>query len=353
MAGISVIETTEQVGVTPSVTYSTLSQMKAGNASLEARTNIRWYQASHAASAITPVSNGSFTALSTTAWTPVLLNAATSPADAAFGAVEVEWRHTVTTTVGMFINVDNIVFSRSNQAAWGPGGASTNIKFVIERSVDNGLSWEAVWGQNYDNPVPARSQSDTRVIIRDRATQLNNPRVMYRCYAIGYDTNNLAVYSLPTITAAGACPAVVTATGFMRVPESTFWDSTLWVESYQRTYALGGEPYAPQGSDYGVVQYDTAPQVETVDYTVWCIGTNALNFLVGMLMLKNTLMIQLAVNIVRYVRPVGDISIVPVKAAPVLEDALINTASVRVVNKVSFRAVTIQSPNFVTMLVTV
>jgi hypothetical protein len=349
VAGISVIETTEQVAVTPSVTYSTLTQMKAGNASLEGRTNIRWYQASHAASAITPVSNGAFTALSTTAWTPVLLNAVTSPADAAFGAVEIEWRHTVTTTVGMFINVDNTVLSRSTQAAWGPGGATTNIKFVIERSADGGSSWEAVWGQNYDNPAPARSQSDTRIIIRDRATPLNNATLRYRCYAIGYDTNNLPVYSLATVTTAGTVPPVLSTTGFMREPENTFWDGPLQIDSYSRGYALGGEPFAPQGSDYGMVQYDTSPMVETIDYTIWCIGSTALNLLLNQLMLRKTLLVQLALNSVRYIRPMGDATFVQVLAAPLSTDV----AAVRSVHKVTFRAVTIQPPNYITKLVTV
>jgi hypothetical protein len=305
VAGISVIETTEQVAVTPSVTYSTLTQMKAGNASLEGRTNIRWYQASHAASAITPVSNGAFTALSTTAWTPVLLNAVTSPADAAFGAVEIEWRHTVTTTVGMFINVDN--------------------------------------------PAPARSQSDTRIIIRDRATPLNNATLRYRCYAIGYDTNNLPVYSLATVTTAGTVPPVLSTTGFMREPENTFWDGPLQIDSYSRGYALGGEPFAPQGSDYGMVQYDTSPMVETIDYTIWCIGSTALNLLLNQLMLRKTLLVQLALNSVRYIRPMGDATFVQVLAAPLSTDV----AAVRSVHKVTFRAVTIQPPNYITKLVTV
>lgn len=350
MAGISVIEQTEEVAATASQTYSVLTAIKAGNASLEARTNIRWYQASHAASAITPVSNGTFTALSTTAWTSVLLNAASSPADAAFARVEIEWRHTATTTVGMFVNVDNTVFSRSTQAAWGPGGASTNIKFVIERSIDGGFSWEAVWGQNYDNPVAARSQSDTRVIIQDRAVPLNNPVIVYRCYAIGYDTNNLPVYSLATITAIGSCPPVEAETGFIRMPEQNFWDGTFHVDSYNRGYSLGGETYAPQGSDYGVVQYDTGPQVEKIDYVVWCDGTTPLNNLINLLMAKTTLYVQLAINSVRYIRPVGDAQVTQVRAAPVQGQLL--TSKVRFLHKVQFSAVTIQPPAYVTKLVT-
>jgi hypothetical protein len=352
MAGVEVIVTTKTgnagVVVAPSLTYSVLFQAKASVASLEAQANIRWYKADGALSAVTPLSSGTYTALSNTAWTAVLLNAATSPSDAAFAAVEIRWRHTVTTVVGQYVNIDNIVISRSTQAAWGPGGASTNIKFVIERSLD-GVSWEPVWGQNYDIPVPARSQSDTRVIIRDRAVQLNNAFLRYRCYAIGYDASNNPVYSLPTVVATGSVPPVLAKTGFIRYPDNPFWDGQFWVDSYSRTYNIGGETYAPQGSDYGIVQYDTGPQVETIEYTAFAIGTTPLNNLINLLMMKRTIFVQLAINSVRYIRPVGDATVVQVRASPLSTDI----AAVRTVHKVSFRAITLQPPTYVSRLVTV
>jgi hypothetical protein len=349
MAGPTVVISTKTglngIPVTPAATYSVLCYAKASVASLQLQTNILWFKSDGTAST-TPRTSGTLTALVTTAFTAVLLNAATSPADAAFAAVEIVWQHTTTTTVGMYVNVDNIVFSRSTQAAWGPGSGSTNIKFVIEHSFDGGVSWEPVWGQNYDNPVPSRSPSDIRVVIRDRAVQLNKVDALYRCYAIGVDANGLPVYSLPTVTP--VAPPVTATTGFLRMPEDDYYDGTLQVDSYTRTYAMGGQSFAPQGAIYGVVQYDTAPQVETIEYTVWCIDGNATNRLINLLQMKRTLCIQLATNSVRYIRPIGDFSLTPVRAAPRIDEV----AAVRTVNKCTFRAVSLQPPTYVSKLVT-
>lgn len=351
MAGINVIESTKTgnagTAVIPSVTYSTYCQIKAGNASLEARTNIRWYQASGAASAITPLSNGAFTALSTTAWTVVQQNAITSPADAAFAAIEIEWRHTVTTTVGMFVNVDTVVFARTNQAAWGPGGSSTNIKWVVERSEDLGGSWYPIWGGNYDNPIASKSPSDIRVRIRDRAAQLGEfgQQVFYRVYAIGFDSNGQPVYSLPTLIDPTNSQYIVSETGFIRDPWDPTWDQPLHIMAYPRKFSVQGDMYAAQGAVAGKVVYDTSPVTEVINFEVWQ-DTMDLNLkLQTILLSKRILHIQTGLGPKWYVQPFGDITIEQLRAAPPIGQ--FNDKAIRWFQKYTFSAVAIQPPDFV------
>lgn len=351
MAGASIIESTKTgllgIPVTASVTYSTLCQIKAGQASCEARTNIRWYKSDGTASAVTPLSSGTFTALSTSAWTAVLQNAVTSPSDAAFAAVEIEWRHTVTSVVGHFINVDTVVFARTNQAAWGPGSGSTNIKWVVERSEDLGASWYPIWGGSYNSPITSKSPSDIRVRIRDRAAQLGEfgQQVFYRVYAIGYDTNGLPVYSLPTLVDPNNSQYIVTDSGFIRDPYDPQWDQPLHIIAYPRKFSVQGEMYAAQGSVAGKVVYDTSPVTEVIDFQVWQ-DTMDLNLkLQTILLSKRMLHVQTGLGPKWYLQPFGDITIEQVKASPPL--GLFTDKAVRWFQRYSFSAVAIQPPDFV------
>jgi hypothetical protein len=117
--------------VEPLTEYTVLATVRSATVLRQVRVNILWYKSDGSASA-TPVSNGVLLA-SATATDTDLVTTATSPADAAFAAIEVEAQGVVVGELHLF---DALSLAPGDSTEWARGGIAADTTFTVWRTDD-------------------------------------------------------------------------------------------------------------------------------------------------------------------------------------------------------------------------
>jgi hypothetical protein len=275
----------ESAAVAPNNVHSSVISVRPSNATESVQCRIRWYK-SDGTAATTAFTAGSVTSCPAGVWTNVTVQNATSPADAAYARLEVIIS---TATEGDRIYLDNAAIARSAAVEWSLGGASVDVGFIIQRSLDYGETWTYLWGNDHEHPYPPDSSTVFEGIYYDRGAPVGGGgKIIYRVIAVS-NKSTRPLHSAPVDT-------------LIDELEYQGW----WLRSYDRAimdqqiiaakFTIDSTPptqvYSPENSKYPVVVSTTQPSVTTINVTVWLRDSFSYETITEMLRSADTLYLQ-------------------------------------------------------------
>jgi hypothetical protein len=217
-------------------------------------------------------------------YVPVSLVGAVSPTGSAYCALHV---HFLCYEQDRFV-ISNAVFAAGASTLWSTGGAATNVTFVVERSVDDGVTWEGLWSANRTMPMPGNASHGTKMIKVDRSVPLAKGDVMYRVYAIGNPESG-PVVSEPTII---TLPAIRCDSWWLRDPDNPSNDLRFRAQSVQISSTQKSSTLAPDGDTFPSVIFDGTPQVDVLTIKALTLFRSERLKMEALLKAKKTLFLQ-------------------------------------------------------------
>jgi hypothetical protein len=139
---------------------SGMADFRADAVGRSSRVALYWYNAS---ASLISVTNGSLITSTFTGWTAASVSAV-PPAGTASVALGVEVQSPAS---GEDHYVDKAAIHPGSTPTWGPGGLYANQSIIVERSTDNGETWESVSEQDANTPNQV-AQSDDYTALRDQ-----------------------------------------------------------------------------------------------------------------------------------------------------------------------------------------
>lgn len=275
----------ERVAVTPSIAYSAIATVNnQAAASRTGKLGIRWYKADNTASAITVLSQGSGVTLGFNTDTAVTVQNVTSPADAAFAALEFEW---TTSVVGDLIRIDDVAMASAATISWSPSGNAFDISFVLERSLDQ-VTWTPVWGMSKLAPHTSDSGAVSQVTIVDRAVPLGTSTVYYRAYAISKFSSAPIWSALATNNIPGMDPIK----WFLRRTTRADKDVRVIANQFSIDQASQHEVVEAEGQLTPIVNSSGSPKTQTINVSLMSLDKLTFENTIDALAADETLYIQ-------------------------------------------------------------
>lgn len=279
------LTTGEWIPVSPSTVYSAVFDAICNVAGRNVKCGIRWYTAGGAA-ATTPLHQGSAVGMSIVSYVTASCQNVTSPANAAFASIEVEWTTSVAGTD--IVNVKNVAFAAAASIAWSPTGNNFDVSFSLEKSLD-GENWEAVWGMSQNNPRPSDIGVLTEVSGSDRSAFLGVDGVQYRAYAVTkFSTaplwSSVVVQSLAPMTIDG-----------WRLRHTTDEEMDIVgqpINRFSYSSQLNNEIVPPEGLDFPVVISNDQPNVSKISFVLILTNQAAMEKALASLRSAETLYVQ-------------------------------------------------------------
>jgi hypothetical protein len=153
---------------------SGIADFRADAVGRASRVSLYWYTSS---ASLISVTDGTLVTSTFTGWTTASVSAL-PPSNAASAALGIEIQSPAS---GEDHFVDKAALHPGPTPVWGPGGLYTDQNILVERSVDNGLTWEEV-GDSFAGVPTQVAQSDDYAAPRDVTN-------VYRARAVGVKAN--------------------------------------------------------------------------------------------------------------------------------------------------------------------
>lgn len=278
-------QTGERFAVLPGTVYSAIATVN--NQAATNRTGklgIRWFKSTNVPSTVTVISQGPGVTLGHGADTPVSVVNVTSPSDAAFAVLEFEW---TTAAIGDVMKIDDVAMAASSSVSWSPTGSTFDIRYVLERSLDQ-INWTPVWGMSRTTPQVSDSPALTQATNVDRSVPLGTQRIYYRAYAISkFDTT--PIWSAPAFA---SIPGMDPIKWFLRRTSVINRDVRVIVNQISVDQAAQSEVIEAEGRSAPLVSFSGNPKTETVSISMMSLDKTTFELVMEALRSNETLYLQ-------------------------------------------------------------
>jgi hypothetical protein len=295
------------IAATAGQVYSAGGGFYSATATRDGRINLAWYNGagnflSRDQGVASPVG---------AAWTPLELIGVTAPANTAYVSLEIEYDGNVSDEYF----ADKLILVKGTDIQWSEFGYFGTANFVLERSVDGGVTWEEVVGATHEDPAVTELGVSEATIV-DRYIPLRVP-VRYRGYV---QTYTAPVYSAPTETADSLNMAT---SWWLRSLTDSSLDAPIKNVDHSRTIGPGGAgtTFFPEGREYPVVIHGRRPAKARFSLNVQTLDKAHFDAAKALLTSRDTLVVQDVLGNLWYVKVTSDLSIKQTRAAPTLDEA--------------------------------
>lgn len=218
---------------------------------------ILWYKADGTPSA-TPFTAGAAVDCQTGGWSVLTVPSSVAPADATSAELEVVC---TTATTASDVYMDAAVLTRSTGAV-----TSTDVGFVIERSLDGGFTWKHIWNNSLDKPFPADPAQVYSGTYYDRGVPIGGTaNIIYRVYAVN-NRSTAPVISQPIEAEIGP---LTWSAWWLRSQHFPDMDMIILASAFQYSDDLQTQVIGPAGAAAPVVVGTGVPKQRTFNCTVW------------------------------------------------------------------------------------
>lgn len=270
----------DRISVVAGQSYSGVFSCRPLTGTMNARMNVRWYNAAEAL-----ISTTTTTEISCLAgvWTLVPTGAMTAPVGAVKATLEIE---AVCPVDGVY-EVDNVAFARSDSVVWSPGGLSVDLKFIIQKRVGDG-DWEYVWSANRTSPAQAEDSNLTIATVQDRSYPLGRTDVQYRAFVLTEASGQKISSAFTEVSG----PLFSPAAWWLRCYDGTVPDVRLVSMDFAFDEGTSNEVLYVQNETHGVVREsgDAAPHSASI--RAWLFEESDYAAMRALLTSKKTLYVQ-------------------------------------------------------------